>query len=90
MSNTSEDLVLEFTPPLVAVLLQAERAAGRPLAEQEVYDIRDSATCIAVRPSMAEAMATERGYPDIDPEDCWAQWQQVSAALAADEPDAGD
>lgn len=84
MPDISEDLVLSFTPSLVALLLNAERTAGRPLTEAEVLEIRDSATCIAVPRSMAAALTTSRGYPDIDPEDCWAQWQQARADLAED------
>ena len=74
--------MLSFSPPLVVLLLSAERAAGRPLTEAEVLEIRDGATCMAVPRSVADAMETSRGYPDIDPEDCWAQWQQVRADLA--------
>lgn len=52
MPSDPENLVLTFTPPLVA-------------------------TCIALDPSVADAMAAARGYADIDPEHCWAEWQQV-------------
>lgn len=81
MAQSSEDLVLTFAPPLVALLRSAEQAADRPLTEAEVVEIRDAATCIALDPSVADAMTAARGYPDIDPENCWAEWQQVRAGL---------
>ncbi|WP_420113523.1 hypothetical protein [Pseudactinotalea sp.] len=77
MSQSPERLALTFTPPLVALLRSAEQAAGRTLTEVEVLGIRDAATCIALDPSVAEAMTAARGYQDIDPENCWAEWQQV-------------
>lgn len=76
-----EELVLAFIPALVAVLLAAEREAGRPLTEAEVLDIRDGATCIAVRPEAMAAMAAERGYDDLDPELVWEQWQEARREL---------
>ena len=78
---TDEDLVIEFTPPLVALLLAAERAKGSPLTEEEAFDVRDNATCIRLRRSAAEALAAERGYADLDPERCFEEWQVVRAQL---------
>jgi hypothetical protein len=77
-----DDLVIEFVPTLIAVLLAAERLKGDPLTEEEVLDIRDGATCIRSPKSLAEAMAEERGYRDLDPERCWEQWQAARTALA--------
>jgi hypothetical protein len=76
-----DQLVSAFIPPLVAVLLAAERAAGRPLTESEVLEIRDGATCIAVRPAALAAMAAERGYDDLDPERAWEQWTDARREL---------
>lgn len=82
MATTSDDdLILVFVPPLVTLLLAAERSKGSPLTEEEVFDVRDGATCIRLRTSIAEAMADERGYADLDPERCWEQWQTVRAQL---------
>ena len=78
---TEEDLVIEFTPPLVALLLAAERAKGSPLTEDEAIDVRDNATCIRLRRSTSEAMAAERGYVDLDPERCFEEWQVVRTQL---------
>lgn len=76
-----EDLVIAFSPPLIALLLAAERGKGAPLTETEVLDIRDGATCIRTPRSVAEAVADQRGYPDLDPERCWDQWQAVRTEL---------
>ncbi|GGS35694.1 MULTISPECIES: hypothetical protein [Actinokineospora] len=78
---TEDDLVIEFSPPLIALLLAAERSKGGPLTEEEVLAIRDGATCIRSPRSLAEAMAERRGYPDLDPELCWEQWQAVRTEL---------
>ncbi|MBP2184261.1 hypothetical protein [Amycolatopsis magusensis] len=83
MNRSEEDeLVIEFSPALVAVLLAAERSKGAPLTEEEVLEIRDGATCIRLPRSLAGAMAEQRGYPDLDPEQCWEQWQTVRTELA--------
>ena len=78
---TEEDLVIEFTPPLVALLLAAERAKGSPLTEEEAIDVRDNAACIRLRRFTSEAMAAERGYADLDPERCFEEWQVVRTQL---------
>ena len=77
-----DDLVIDFSPPLIAVLLAAERSKGGPLTEDEVLDIRDRATCIRLPRSVADATAEQRGYPDLDPERCWEQWQTVRTEFA--------
>ncbi len=77
-----DDLVIDFSPPLIAVLLAAERSKGGPLTEEEVLDIRDGATCVRVPRTVAEAVAERRGYPDLDPERCWEQWRAVRTQLA--------
>jgi hypothetical protein len=73
-----DDLVIDFSPPLIAVLLAAQRSKSSPLTEEEVLDIRDGATCIR----LPKATAERRGYPDLDPERCWEQWRAVRTELA--------
>lgn len=76
-----DDLVIEFSPPLVAILLAAERSKGLPLTEDEVIDVRDNAACIRMPRTMSDAMAEQRGYADLDPERCWEQWHAVRTQL---------
>lgn len=75
--SADDDLVLQFIPALVAILLNAERAKGSPLTEDEVLEIRDGATCMRLPRSSTEAVAAQRGYDDLDPERAWVQWQVV-------------
>lgn len=79
--DSPDDLVLVFTPPLVALLVTAEQAKGSELTEAEVLEVRDGGTCIALSASTAEAMAQQRGYDDLDPEQCWEQWQEILGTL---------
>jgi hypothetical protein len=74
---TDEKLVPVFMPTLTHWLTHREREKGAPLTEQEVLEIRDSALVMMVRESVAEEMAQERGYRDIDPQNCWLEWQQM-------------
>ncbi len=65
-----------FTPSLVAVLLNRENSLGRALTEREVYEIRDNCNVVMLPVSMKAEMDNSRGYEDIDPENCWLEWQQ--------------
>src|SRR5262249_50997565 len=69
--------VLVISPPLVAVLLSAERSAGHPLTRGEVEDIVGKSSAIAMEPRDAVALERSRGYADIEPELAWEQWQIV-------------
>lgn len=72
-------------PALVALLLRAEQLKGSPLTESEVSRIRDDAVCMAMTLDMKRALEEKRGYPDIDPEDAWNQWQVARVELNASE-----
>ncbi|KIC86506.1 MULTISPECIES: hypothetical protein [Pantoea] len=63
-----------FIPALIPLLMKTENEKGSPLTEQEVSSIRDNATTIDVPRDVALAMAECRGYFDINPENCWAEW----------------
>ncbi|WP_413676534.1 hypothetical protein [Pantoea dispersa] len=63
-----------FVPPLITLLLRKESEKGSPLTEDEVNSIRDDATALSLDSETALAMAESRGYRDIDPENCWAEW----------------
>ena len=76
-----ETLVPIFIPSLSAVLLAAERQKGSPLTKEEVLNIRDNSTSIMSPKSMVKSMAEKRGYEDIDPENCWDEWQLLRKTL---------
>ena len=82
-SKNEEKLLLVHVPALVAVLINAEDQKGSALTEHEVIEIRDTSQCIAMPLDVAEKVAEERGYSDIDPENVWQEWLQVKAELQA-------
>ena len=73
----ASELVPVFMPPLATVLAAAERQAGRALSEQEVVAIRDRSVAMMMKPADAERMSESRGFRDVDPEDCWADWHRL-------------
>lgn len=75
-----DNLVPLFTPALGALLLRAEDLKGSPLGEAEVIRIRDEAAVIMMTREDAAAMAESRGE-DIDPENCWYDWQMLRREL---------
>jgi hypothetical protein len=79
--SDSEELIIYPVPSLVATLLNRERAKGSPLTEQEVIEIRDACPAIALRPEDVRKIEERRGYKDIDPENCWEEWQKARKDL---------
>ena len=76
-----EPLVAVFIPPLIDVIRWAEEAKGEPLTEAEVMTLRDEAICLTMRESHAQALESKRGYPDLDPENVWQEWQAIRSEL---------
>src|SRR5258708_19803725 len=74
---SDEPLIPIFIPPLLTLLVNAERQKGSPLTPSEVAAVRDRGVCIMLPKSKASKMAEARGYNDIDPEHAWDQWQVV-------------
>jgi hypothetical protein len=56
------------------------------LTEEEVVAIRDGCEAIAMPRDVVAKVAEERGYEDIDPENCWEEWQRVGVELHRDGP----
>lgn len=79
--SDSVDLVIYPMPSLVATFLNREEALGRPLTEAEVTEIRDSCPSVTVPIDVVDKIDAERGYKDIDPEQCWEQWQVARKSL---------
>lgn len=75
------DLIPVFVPALGAILIAAEDQKGTPLTSDEVISIRDNATCVMMSTSRAERLVESRGYDDIDPENCWYEWQMLRREL---------
>ncbi len=66
---------LLFTPSLLSLVATAERAKGSPLTEAEVVAIRDRAAGLFMPADAVQQVEERRGYPDLDPDTCWLQWQ---------------
>lgn len=86
MEKEDEKLVLQFIPSLVVILKAKEDEKGSPLSEQEVLDIRDSAVCVSVPAGVAIELEKSRGYPDVDPENCWREWCEIRTQFQKDNP----
>ena len=80
MSDDAE-LIPVFIPALGTMLLSAEDKKGEPLTNDEVIEIRDNAACIMMTVADATKMAGSRGYDDLDPENCWYDWQMLRREL---------
>ena len=76
-----DKLILTFVPSLVSLLLGREKSKGSPLTEQEVLEIRNKATVVALPADAAATVTAERGYRDIDADRCWEEWQQARIDL---------
>lgn len=85
MSDNEELFVIVFTPPLLTMLGLAEKAKGTPLSEAEVLATRDNAVGITMAASRAAAMAAQRGFNDIDPQNAWTEWQNHRATRQGNE-----
>lgn len=86
MKSEPDDLVPVFMPALVVLLIHAEDKKGTPLTRDEVHAMRDSGTCIMMKSVDALKMEESRGYRDIDPENCWYDWQMARRDMGR-EPD---
>jgi uncharacterized protein YegJ (DUF2314 family) len=72
---SEEQLIPVFIPALIALLVHAEDSKGEPLTHTEVLNIRDYANVMMMEKPHADALDESRGYDDIDPENCWYDWQ---------------
>jgi hypothetical protein len=77
-----DPLVAMAIPPLVAILLNREKAKGSALTQDEVQTLRDTATCVMVPASIRKAMEEKRGYPDIDLDNAWEEWLSFRKELS--------
>lgn len=78
-----EDLVPVFTPSLAALLLNLEAKKGSPLSREEVLQIRDNAVVMMMCRARAVEMAQQRGYDDLNPENCWEEFLALKQEMAS-------
>ena len=79
--SQGDNLIIYPIPSLVATLLNRERAKGSPLTEEEFIAIRDTAPAVALTREDVAKVEERRGYIDIDPENCWVEWQRARIEL---------
>ncbi|MBX9668096.1 MAG: hypothetical protein K2X93_10780 [Candidatus Obscuribacterales bacterium] len=84
MTENDEQLIPVFSPSLALLLAQAEEVKGKPLTEDEVISVRDNAVCMMVAPEAAAGMDESRGYCDVEPENCWADWHRLRVEVTGD------
>jgi hypothetical protein len=71
-------LVPVFVPSLASLLMKAESESPHPLTREQVLAIRDAAMVMMLPREVAEL----RGYDDLDPEECWEEWQRLRVTRA--------
>lgn len=76
-----EDLIPVFMPSLAEILALAEKKKGARLTETEVTRLRDGSPCIMMARSRAEQLAEKRGFQDVEPENCWADWHRLRVQM---------
>ncbi len=79
--EAATDLVPVFMPPLAALLVHAETLKKSRLTEAEVVRIRDGGVCIMMKAAEAEKLARTRGYRDVVPANCWADWHRLRVQI---------
>jgi hypothetical protein len=77
---TDDGLLPVPIPPLVAMLVRFQEEKGAPLTEAEVLGYRDNAVCMVMSREKAAQMAEGRGYPDLDLDHVWEDWQAFLAS----------
>jgi uncharacterized protein YegJ (DUF2314 family) len=81
VTQDNEELVPVFIPALGPLLVRAEDQKGEPLTHSEVIRIRDKAVCIMMKIEDARKLEDQRGYRDINPQNCWFDWQHLRREL---------
>lgn len=80
-ASDDENLVAVFSPPLALMLARAEELKGSPLTREDVMRIRDNSPCLMVTAEAAEEMMRKRGFRDVEPENCWADWHRLRVQI---------
>src|SRR6185369_17709765 len=77
----TEPLIPVFVPALANVLALAEKNKGSPLSAAEVEAARDKSVCIMMPTLEAAEMDQSRGFIDVNPENCWADWHRLRTQM---------
>lgn len=77
--DPNDPLVPVPIPALAVLFLELEKEKGSPLTEEEILHHRDTCTSMMLRLSEKRSLEQNRGFRDIDPENCWEEWLIVRA-----------
>lgn len=69
-----DNFTIAFMPSLVSNLMAGEAKKGQKLTESEVLEIRDRSAVVVV-PGDRAFLEEAQGYRDVNPENCWEEWQ---------------
>ncbi len=82
MNEPEEDhLEIIFLPSLLYLLEFKYNEKGSDLTEEEVIEIRDNAIGMTIRASVLRKIEQSQRYRDIDPENCWAEWNEYKKGI---------
>ncbi len=76
----TKKLVPVYVPSLIAILLNREELKGECLTREEAEAIRDNSYSIMLPESMLDVMKENRGYQDINPDNCWEEYMRIRNA----------
>jgi hypothetical protein len=63
------------------MLARAEQSKGSALTEPEVIAIRNKSVCMMMPPAEADNLTRSRGFVDVNPENCWADWHRLRVQM---------
>jgi hypothetical protein len=78
---SDDNLIPVFVPSLAQLLALHEEKKGSPLTEDEVRSLRDEAPCIMTPKSFTATQTKSLGFRDVNPKNCWADWQRLRVQL---------
>jgi hypothetical protein len=81
MPYDENELTPVFVPPLAQLLALGESKKGCALTEAEVLEITDKSSCIMVPSERLPKLDERRGFIDVDPENCWADWHRLRVEM---------
>jgi hypothetical protein len=76
-----EGLSILPIPSLASILVGAEMKKNAPLTQAEVESIRDKAAVVAAPAHVADAVEHGRGYKDVNPAECWEEYQVLAKGM---------
>ena len=83
MTANDEPRRAVFIPALFLFLAELEKRKGTPLTRAEVEEGRDNAPSLLMSLSDAAELEEKRGYPDLDSDNVWEEWEAIRKEMGA-------